>query len=207
MGFTSKLQGNNSKTINNIRNLTVKMISTARSNYPAILKKIWLPILKLLPFFHQIFKILIFFILYYYPKTCNFTICSIFSKSSHVDWCTASPDTILKLDTIVMIQTKFGFQEVGVTGHDFESWPPKDHSSHVCFKLTFWFQRRRLLNIFPIGSYAKTMSADGGHLGWRSWSQDIIMFWLVETLKIFLSETTKPIELWLCRNDHWVVMY
>jgi hypothetical protein len=33
------------------------------------------------------------------------------------------------------------------------------------------------------------------------------MFWLVETLKIFLSETTKPIELWLCRNDHWVVMY
>jgi hypothetical protein len=32
--------GNNSKTVNNIRNLTVKMISTARSNYPAILKKI-----------------------------------------------------------------------------------------------------------------------------------------------------------------------
>ena len=43
------------------------------------------------------------------PKTCNFTICSIFSNSSHVGWCTASPDTILKLDTLVMIQTKFGF--------------------------------------------------------------------------------------------------
>jgi hypothetical protein len=28
--------------------------------------------------------------------------------------------------------------------------------------------RRRFLNIFPIGSYVKTMSADGGHLGWRS---------------------------------------
>jgi hypothetical protein len=26
------------------------MISTARSNYPEILKKIWLPILELLPF-------------------------------------------------------------------------------------------------------------------------------------------------------------
>ena len=26
------------------------------------------------------------------------------------------------------------------------------------------------------------------------------VFLLVETLKIFLSETTKPIELWLCRN-------
>jgi hypothetical protein len=41
------------------------------------------------------------------PKTCNFTICSIFSNSGHVGWCTASPDTILKLDTLVMIQTKF----------------------------------------------------------------------------------------------------
>jgi hypothetical protein len=28
---------------------------------------------------------------------------------------------------------------------------------------------------FPIGSYVKTMSADGGHLGWRSGSQDIIL--------------------------------
>jgi hypothetical protein len=43
------------------------------------------------------------------PKTCNFTIFSIFSNSGHVGWCTASPDTILKLDTLVMIQTKFGF--------------------------------------------------------------------------------------------------
>jgi hypothetical protein len=33
--------GNNTKTVNKIRNLTeVKMISTARSNYPEILKKI-----------------------------------------------------------------------------------------------------------------------------------------------------------------------
>jgi hypothetical protein len=28
---------------------------------------------------------------------------------------------------------------------------------------------------FPIGSYVKTMSADGGHLGWRSGSLDIIL--------------------------------
>ena len=32
------------------------------------------------------------------------------------------------------------------------------------------------------------------------------VFWLVKILKIFLLETTKPIELWLCRNDHWVVL-
>ena len=49
--------------------------------------------------------------------------------------------------------------EVGVTGHNFESWPPKDHSCHV-----YWFQRRRLLNIFSIGSYVKIKSSHGGHL-------------------------------------------
>ena len=39
----------------------VKMISIARSTYLAI----WLPILELLPFFHQIFKSLILFVLYF----------------------------------------------------------------------------------------------------------------------------------------------
>jgi hypothetical protein len=53
--------GNNSITVNIIRNL----ISTARSNYPEILKKIWLPIMELLPFFHQILKILILFVFYF----------------------------------------------------------------------------------------------------------------------------------------------
>ena len=54
------------------------------------------------------------------PKTCNFTICSIFSNSSHVGWCTASPDTILKLDTLVMIQTQFGFNwSSSFRGEDF----------------------------------------------------------------------------------------
>ena len=57
--------GNNSKTVNNIRNLTwIKMISTGSSNYPEILKKIWLPILELLPFFRQIFQILILFVFF-----------------------------------------------------------------------------------------------------------------------------------------------
>jgi hypothetical protein len=62
--------------------------------------------------------------------------------------------------------------EVRVTGHNFESGPFKDHSCHVCFKLAYWFQREKNLNIFPIGSYVITMSADGGHLGWRSGSQE-----------------------------------
>jgi hypothetical protein len=33
------------------------------------------------------------------------------------------------------------------------------------------------------------------------------VFSFAEILKIFLLETTKPIELWVCRNDHWVVLY
>jgi hypothetical protein len=41
--------------------------------------------------------------------------------------------------------------------------------------LADWFQRRIFLNIFPIGSYVKTMSADGSDLGWRSGSLDIIL--------------------------------
>jgi hypothetical protein len=50
--------------------------------------------------------------------------------------------------------------EVVVTGHNFESILPKNHPCHVCFKLADWFQKRRLLNNFPIGSHVKTMSAD-----------------------------------------------
>jgi hypothetical protein len=33
------------------------------------------------------------------------------------------------------------------------------------------------------------------------------VFSLAEILKIFLSETTKSIELSLCRNDHWVAYW
>ena len=47
---------------------------------------------------------------------------------------------------------------------------------HAMFALN-WLTgfRGKKINIFPIASYVKTMSADGGHLGWRSWSQDIIL--------------------------------
>ena len=54
------------------------------------------------------------------PKTCNFTICSIFSNSGHVDWCMPSADTIFKLNTLVMIQTKFGYNW---SGSFREEWP------------------------------------------------------------------------------------
>jgi hypothetical protein len=65
--------------------------------------------------------------------------------------------------------------EVVITGHNFESILPKDHPCHVCFKLADWFQWRRHLNNFPIGSYVKTMSADGGHFEPRSGSLNTIL--------------------------------
>ena len=61
------------------------------------------------------------------------------------------------------------------TIHKFSTGPPNDHSCKVTIQLTYWFQRRRFLNIFPIGSYVKTMFVDDCHLGWRSGSQDIIL--------------------------------
>ena len=62
-----------------------------------------------------------------------------------------------------------------VTRHNLESILPKGHPCHVCFKLADWFQRRRLLNNFLIGSYVKTMSADGGHFGPRLGSLNTIL--------------------------------
>ena len=44
--------------------------------------------------------------------------------------------------------------------------------------LLYWltgFRGEDFKTFFLIGSYVKTMSADGGHLGWRSGSQDIIL--------------------------------
>jgi hypothetical protein len=40
---------------------------------------------------------------------------------------------------------------------------------------TIWFQKRRLLNNFPIRSYVKIMSADGGHFEPRSGSLNTIL--------------------------------
>jgi hypothetical protein len=72
--------------------------------------------LELLPFFHQFFFFLNF-------NTFRLIFQKLFRKGRKVlkfrkfdekreitpQWVMASPDTILKLDTLVMIQTKFGF--------------------------------------------------------------------------------------------------
>jgi hypothetical protein len=48
-------------------------------------------------------------------------------------------------------------------------------SNSSYYRLADWFQKRRLLNNFPIGSYVKTMSADGGHFEPRSGSLNTIL--------------------------------
>jgi hypothetical protein len=88
--------------------------------------------------------------------------------------------------------------EVVVTGQNFESILPKDHPCHVCFKiLADWFQKRRLLKNFPIGSYVKTMSADGDHFEPRSVSLNTNLFkanmaWMVLKWSIFKIVSRDP---------------
>ena len=47
----------------------------------------------------------------------------------------------------------------GTDGHNFERGQPKDHFIKIVFLLSKWFQTRRFLWEFPIGSYVKLSSA------------------------------------------------
>jgi hypothetical protein len=73
------------------------------------------------------------------------------ADGGHLGWRSGSLEIILKVDHLRTIYAMFALN--WLTG----------------------FRGKKYLNIFPIGSYVKTMSADGGHLGWRSGSQDIIL--------------------------------
>ena len=66
-------------------------------------------------------------------------------------WRAESLDTILKGDHLRTILLQFG---------------PNRPSS---------FREEDFKNIFPIGSYVKTMSVDVGRLGWRAGSSDTIL--------------------------------
>ena len=72
------------------------------------------------------------------------------AHGSHLGWRSWSPDTILKVYYPRAVHAMFALNWLtGFRGED--------------------------LNNFPIGSYVKTMSAEGGHLGWRSGSPDTIL--------------------------------
>ena len=72
------------------------------------------------------------------------------ADGGHLGWRSGSLDIILKVYHLRTIHAMFALKGLLVSEEFF-------------------------LNIFPIESYVKTMSADGGHLGWRSGSQDIIL--------------------------------
>ena len=48
---------------------------------------------------------------------------------------------------------------------------------HAMFALNWFtgFRGKKIQHFPPVGSYFKTMSAEGGHLGWRSRSPDTIL--------------------------------
>jgi hypothetical protein len=73
------------------------------------------------------------------------------ADGGHLGWRFGSLDIILKVDHLRTIHAMFALN--WLTG----------------------FRGNFCLNIFPIWSYAKTMSDDGGHLGGRSGLQDIIL--------------------------------
>ena len=62
-------------------------------------------------------------------------------------------------------------------GHWTQFWQlTTEGPSMTC--LLYWltgFRGEDFKTFFPIGSYVKTMSAEGGHLGWRSESPDTIL--------------------------------
>jgi hypothetical protein len=79
-----------------------------------------------------------------------------------------------------------------------------------------WFQKKRWKCEIPIGSNVKLSRVMAAILNFRSAYQICVfgaelksnmaarvhnVFSLAEILKIFLSESTKSIELWLCRNE------
>ena len=56
----------------------------------------------------------------YYPKTCNFTICSIYRHGGHDGWSAGSLDLSFKGNPLRMIQAKFGLNwPGGFRGEDF----------------------------------------------------------------------------------------
>jgi hypothetical protein len=56
------------------------------------------------------------------------------------------------------------WSEVGTTRHNFGKGPFNDYLIKVWFQLSNWFQTRRFLCEFPIGSYVKLSSAVGAIL-------------------------------------------
>ena len=70
------------------------------------------------------------------------------------------PGSYVKLSTAVQPS----WSEGGTTRHNFGSGPSNDYFIKVWFQLRNWFQTRRFLCEFPIGSYVKLNSAVGAIL-------------------------------------------
>ena len=83
----------------------------------------------------------------YYPKTCNFTICSIYRHGGHDGWSSGSSDISFKGNPLRMIQANFGL-----------NWPIGFRDEYFWFKLAYWFQRWIFFKKFTDG---RRMPSDG----------------------------------------------
>ena len=73
---------------------------------------------------------------------------------------------ISKIGSYVQLSTAVepSWSEGGTTRHNFGRGPSNDYLIKVWFQLSNWFQTRRCLCEFPIGSYVKLSSAVGAIL-------------------------------------------
>jgi hypothetical protein len=140
-----------------------------------------------------------------YSNPIGFYVKTMSAHGSHLGWRSWSPDTILKVYYPRTIHAIFALNRLtGFRGEDLNNFPigsyvktmsadgghfgsrsgslntilEVDHLRTIddMFAiLAYWFQRRRFKKKIPMGSYVKTISAEFGHLGWRSGSPDTIL--------------------------------
>ena len=83
----------------------------------------------------------------------------------------------VKLSTAVQLS----WSEGGTTRHKFGRGPSNDYLIKVWFQLSNWFQTRRCVCEFPIGSYVKLSSAvgailiEGPNRRTHFWNQNIVL--------------------------------
>jgi hypothetical protein len=75
---------------------------------------------------------------------------------------TCASKLIKKIKIDILVQPSWS--EGGSTRHNFGRGPSNDYFIKVWFQLSNWFQTRRFLCEFPIGSYVKLSSAVGAIL-------------------------------------------
>ena len=115
------------------------------------------------------------------------------TDGGHVGWRSGPANIILKVHYPRTIHARFAVNLL--TSFRGEKYIFVEvHPCNACFKSVYWFRGEKFLNIFPPGSYVKTVSADGGHLEFSIATKNIIF---VEVHPI-TTQCNKSIQLAQC---------